>query len=454
MDRMPVRNKLLGSSLTLALLIVLFPAITRASSENRQLRIGLQRYFQGIRQASLLSSSDFVLIDSKTGAAIASSTNLEPITLEAGKSSLVLKRANGKQAEVGRSVIVRSNAEDALITVESPGRQCKKYRGALEVNLVSGALQLINVIDLEDYLLGVVPPEMPSMYPAEALKAQAVAARTYALENRRKHAGSGYELCDSTHCQVYDGALAEKPNCTRAVLDTSGVVITYGGELASIMYSADCGGATRAYSNVAKFPYLCGVKEPEHVEHTAWKACFKIADVRAKLVKAGIKEAAGLTAITIATTDSSGRVASLSITSPTGTTTITGDKLKAALGSSIQSLMFGIEAGADGTITISGKGCGHGVGMCQVGAKGLAQSPLNYTYDRILAHYFPGTTLTGANITPPTIAAKASPPANTDAASLPNPKAHSSAANSGSGRIEPPPQCGLIFDVRVKAPEL
>jgi len=154
----------------------------------------------------------------------------------------------------------------------------KTYRGAVEI-LVSGAgrLRAVNVVNLEDYLRGVVPQELgPTLYPElEALKAQAIAARTYAVANRGQFAGDGYDLCDTPRCQVYDGNRAEDPMSDAAVEQTAGLILTYEGRPINALYTATCGGHTEDGVNVfsqEKAPYLKGVEcYADEPTLTAWR---------------------------------------------------------------------------------------------------------------------------------------------------------------------------------------
>jgi stage II sporulation protein D len=139
----------------------------------------------------------------------------------------------------------------------------KPYRGRLEVFAnAQGALTVVNVISLEDYVRGVVPNELsPGGYPAlEALKAQAVAARTYALKNRGQFASDGFDLLPTTRSQVYGGLSTEHPLSTRAVVETRGLVATYRGEPINALYTSTCGGRTENAENIFNeaTPYLRG----------------------------------------------------------------------------------------------------------------------------------------------------------------------------------------------------
>jgi len=138
----------------------------------------------------------------------------------------------------------------------------KPYRGRLEI-LVAGSLGLLSVVnhvDMEDYLLGVVPSEMPASWPLEALKAQAVAARTYAASNLGRHARSGFDLCFDIHCQAYGGVAVEHAATSTAVRQTAGLVATYGGRLINAVYHAHAGGATDSSRVIwgSAEPYLVG----------------------------------------------------------------------------------------------------------------------------------------------------------------------------------------------------
>jgi hypothetical protein len=142
--------------------------------------------------------------------------------------------------------------------VELDGRP---YRGYLEATVNgSNALTVVNVVSLEDYLRGVVPAELsPEAFPEkEALKAQAIAARTYAVKRRGQFEAGGYDLCATAACQVYRGYAAERPLSNAAVAETAGEVLTFEGELIDALYTSTCGGRTENAENVfsERQPYL------------------------------------------------------------------------------------------------------------------------------------------------------------------------------------------------------
>jgi stage II sporulation protein D len=148
----------------------------------------------------------------------------------------------------------------------------KSYRGILEVfGNARNTFTIVNELPLEEYLLGVVPNELsPSTFgQMEALKAQAVAARTYIIKNMGQSRAEGYDICDTDQCQVYQGAGTEDPLSTQAVVETRGVVATYNGQPITALYSSTCGGRTESSENIfgEKLPYLvsvmCVYKHPE-----------------------------------------------------------------------------------------------------------------------------------------------------------------------------------------------
>lgn len=160
--------------------------------------------------------------------------------------------------EAGRIALVP--AASGRIHVED-----KAYRGVVEVRLTAyGTVRAIDWVELEDYLLGVVPAELgPEVYPRiEALKAQAVAARTYAWKHRGQFEDEGFDLCATPRCQVYDGATAEHPLSDRAVAATRGEILTFEGAPITALYTATCGGHTENAADVfpeEDAPYLTGV---------------------------------------------------------------------------------------------------------------------------------------------------------------------------------------------------
>ncbi len=145
-----------------------------------------------------------------------------------------------------------------IIRTKKPGYLCSKrawYRGDFVINNMGSGLTLINNVPLEDYLKGVVPSEMPSKWNEEALKAQAIAARSYAVATRNagKHASKGFDLVDTTADQVYGGASAEKATTTKAVKDTTGIVLVQNKKVLPTYYHASSGGQTKIWNSGSSF---------------------------------------------------------------------------------------------------------------------------------------------------------------------------------------------------------
>ncbi len=176
----------------------------------------------------------------------------------------------------------------------------KAYRGRLEVFANrSGTLTVVNVLGLEDYVRGVVPNELsPGGYPAlEAQKAQAIAARTYAVRNRNQFASQGFDLLPTTRSQVYGGLSTEHPLSTRAVEETRGLVATYRGEPINALYTSTCGGRTENAENIFNeaMPYLrgreCSLEGHAHFASFTIKSSRDLPDIRdgayAGLARAG-----------------------------------------------------------------------------------------------------------------------------------------------------------------------
>jgi stage II sporulation protein D len=162
--------------------------------------------------------------------------------------------------QIGSAALFPANATQDLSVDGVP------YRGLLEVRATdSGALTVVNVLNLEDYLRGVVPNELsPVSFPQlEALKAQAVAARTYALRNRGQYQSKGYDICATPACQVYRGRSSEHPLTDQAVEETRGIIASYRGNLINALYTSTCGGHTENAVNIfegeQEVPYLMGV---------------------------------------------------------------------------------------------------------------------------------------------------------------------------------------------------
>jgi stage II sporulation protein D len=287
----------------------------------------------------------------------------------------------------------------------------KSYRGILKIAKEGNTIRIINQLPLEDYLKGVIPAEMPtgrddSYY--EALKAFTICARTYAI-NKLSGNNGVFDIYLDTRDQVYGGADTEKELASRAVDETTGQVLTYNDKPAKVFYHASCGGHTENVKYVfglKSIPYLAGVEDGDPpncsiASNFSWEEKYpeKIFIERLRnLTFIGDKNFS-LKDVKVKSRDESGRVNLLEITLLSSDDDekiikLEGNKIRSIIRTAnnsdiLKSIMFSISMDDDKTVTIAGKGNGHGVGLCQWGA--IHQSVEGRNYKSILSFYFPGT---------------------------------------------------------------
>lgn len=190
------------------------------------------------------SSQGAQIINEKTGKVLYEIAPMEMYTLKAYKNTIGIFVDNVAY-NLGCTKIVIKPLNHGFMSAKK-----RWYRGVFVVKNIDNKLVLINSLPIEEYLLGVVPSEMPSSWSPEALKAQAIVARSYAIANRGKHAKLGYDLKDTTEDQAYGGATSEKAATNRAVLDTENIVITQDKKIIPAYYHASAGGHTLNSSEV------------------------------------------------------------------------------------------------------------------------------------------------------------------------------------------------------------
>jgi stage II sporulation protein D len=323
------------------------------------------------------------------------------------------------------------------------------YRGSADLIIKNSNLQVINIVDMEDYLKGVVPNEMPASWPKEALKAQAIAARSYAAKTKSA-------LTTSPNSQVYKGYSSEKPSTNEAVKETEGLYVKYNGQIIQAFFHSTSGGKTANVgdvwnSNQSLYPYLTSVADPyESSPHSNWSftfapstilQSFDFNDPSTILYDVSIKktgangEVGAVTVVTSAgektisgneskirdlfrTNDSRyynklpsnwfdikvNKDDALSVQTSKGKiplSTLNGQRVQTSVGSKtitgdvsikVQTVAGVVpispNAGAVTSIVVNGKGWGHRIGMSQYGAKSLAER--GWTAEQILRHYFKG----------------------------------------------------------------
>lgn len=357
----------------------------------------------------------------------------------------------------------------------------KQYRGCLRFAVNGTVMTAVNVVDLEEYLYGVIPAEMPASYGEEALKAQTLAARTYAMTKLNAHKSSGYELCDTINCQVYKGYSGENSKTNAIVDETEGEIICYNGTPIEAVFSASTGGYTENSENVwnSVVPYLRAVPEVGEYGNNTWTKTLTLSQLDSLLSAKG-ENIGSAQDIVITKISTGGRVQEMKIVGTSGSVTLTKENIRTYFSGacgSLPSKMFtingkggdpssgsrsvqrqatkssstgsltssaaanGITAKTEGTLSamngknlkldglsvsentnsnqntpvistgdyqiydvnistvengtfvFEGSGNGHGVGLSQNGAQGMAQR--GYSYEEIIKHYYTGVTIEG-----------------------------------------------------------
>jgi len=262
----------------------------------------------------------------------------------------------------------------------------RRYPGFLRILQEAKTLYAVNVVGLADYLAGVLPGEMPASFPLEALKAQAVLARTYAM--RALGRGAIYDLCATTACQVYLGLAKVQPSYRAAIQSTAGMVLAYRGGLVRAVYHADSGGKTASALEVwgQAFPYLV-VRDDPYTPGRWWQKTLDPERVAGALARLGLR-VGRVASMRVTGRTASGRVGTLVVKGSQGEVRLRAPQVTGFLrGLGLPSTLAWVEGG----LRFKGRGTGHGVGMSQWGAKGLAERGWNYR--EILGYYYPGTVL-------------------------------------------------------------
>ncbi len=270
----------------------------------------------------------------------------------------------------------------------------KKYFGGVRINKNRGSLTVINLVPVEEYLRGVLPEEMSISFHAEALRAQAVAARSFTLKNTGRHASEGYDLCAGTHCQVYEGVANVANETDKAVRDTRGEILYFNGSAALTTFHTDSGGMTESGLNVwgTDTPYLQAATEFEK-QTQPWTVRVTKSDFASRMGAAfGNLERVELSQLVIgkSATDrfNSGRIKFAIFVGSKKNARLTGAEIRSKF--SLPSTLCNIKI-EGGEVVFEGFGRGHGVGMSQYGANAYAKAGWNYK--KILAHYYKGTEL-------------------------------------------------------------
>jgi stage II sporulation protein D len=327
-------------------------------------------------------------------------------TVTISGEGLLAVRENGTAVPLNPPVIIKP-AKDVVVVDGVPYRRLiitaasevvvngRPYRGVADVSVADAGVLVVNEVPLEEYLVGLINCEISSAWPIEAVKAQAVIARTYALNRKEARRGAPYHLESSIMDQVYNGSRIEDSRARRGVSETAGEVLTYQGDLVQAFYHSNCGGRTEAAENVwgTAIPYLKGVdcQYCLSAPSGAWQQTLSLKDIEERLRAAGFKVGT-VTDVKGGVRNNRGRLKNVIVSSSRGDVAVPGDQFRKALGYGIiKSTNFTV-ATRNGEASFSGIGNGHGVGLCQWGAKQRALE--GFTYAEILSYYYPGTTLT------------------------------------------------------------
>lgn len=283
----------------------------------------------------------------------------------------------------------------------------RPYRGNLEIKKIGGRVWVINVLNIEDYLKGVVPCEIGKISPnlIEAAKAQAVAARTYAYAHYNQYQELGFDLHSTIQDQVYAGINVEDELINSAIKETKGAILVYQNRPVEAKYHSTCGGKTADFTDAWPGigpPYLKSVDCPYCIAspHYQWQKVSSkkefFINLRARLTKLGISflEKEFIKGFELKRNVKSNRVIEITIITTENEYSIETYNIRTLLGDAhdpgglLKANYFDLQVDGD-SIIIEGKGWGHGVGMCQFGAIEMARQGKNYK--QILLHYYPGT---------------------------------------------------------------
>ncbi|NET05070.1 MAG: SpoIID/LytB domain-containing protein [Symploca sp. SIO2B6] len=260
------------------------------------------------------------------------------------------------------------------------------YRGRTQLVSQTQGLTAVNHVSLEHYLYSVIGAEMSPSWPLEALKAQAVAARSYALHKTHTSPTRLYDLDDTVTFQVYKGIGTEANTTHQAVNATAGQVMTYNGKIILAVFHSASGGHTENVEDIWSnpLPYLRGVPDYDMGAPVyEWTKYFSRREISKRI--SGVGNVISMTAERITPR---GRVITMNVEGDRGRRSISGNDLRKALG--LRSRLFTVSPTAEG-FQVNGRGFGHGLGLSQWGAYNLAAQGLNY--QQILVYYYQGATL-------------------------------------------------------------
>ncbi len=338
-------------------------------------------------QAFVAVVGSYELVDGTDGSLLKKGRNLAASKVTATGRGIRI----GKEEWSRQRIVVKVRRKAGLYVNKRP------YRGDLLIAKEKGNnLLFVNTVDIESYVKGVLVHEISPKWPLASIKAQAVAARTYAFYQRQVMKDKLYDVTADVSSQVYGGSKAEKDRTNRAVNFTAGEILTYKGKVFPAYFHATCGGVTEKASELWQIDVeplaggrLCSFCSSS--PHYFWKTVLELKAIRDRLGERYVLqgEAANLA---VKERNPTGRVRTLVIKDKKDKTMeISAKDFRQLMGPDVvRSTNFSITL-EQGKVVLSGKGWGHGVGLCQWGAFGMARQ--GYIYEKILEFYYPGAVL-------------------------------------------------------------
>ena len=328
------------------------------------------------------------------------------LEIKTGQKYMLLERSTYEVRYIDstRLAVAGATLQSPVKLLAADGGDCVNlnghfYKGDIYMKTTADdKLEVIEHLSIEDYLYGVLPVEMSPDWPLEALKAQAVASRTYALKNANPK--KDYDITDGADTQVYNGASGMNSRIIDAVRSTRGEVLKYKEKLITAFFHACCGGHTASASSAwgeDVIKPLYGVRDPFCSDsiHSSWEYYATARDLLSFIQKKG-SSALKIKGVRISERDRSGRALKLKFATDAGSFTAAAAELRKNFGTyDIKSTFITRITPGSGGYEFYGRGWGHGVGMCQEGAKHMALNGKNYK--KILRQYYPGTSIGDVN---------------------------------------------------------
>ncbi|MBF0171681.1 MAG: SpoIID/LytB domain-containing protein [Nitrospinae bacterium] len=346
--------------------------------------------------AALAATVRVALVTSEPQATVTAYT---PIIVEVGEETLVIDGPVTVVATAERFLVDGRPwpvNEVTLSTDELPLRfQGRSYRGEMRIVRNGRELAVVNHVDLEDYVAGVIGVEMSPTWPLESLKAQAVASRSYVAVQMTRPRGADWDVCATVASQVYRGLERESGLVRQAVTETGGIVALYNGAVAETFFHSSAGGRTSTLSeawNGKDRPYLVSTVADHEggAPFVRWRVGLSGSHIREQLAKRGIRVGA-IRSINPSKFTKSGRVATLRIVHDRGEIKMSAGRFREMIGqTTLRSSRFSVSR-KKGQFVFVGNGFGHGVGMSQFSARGMALK--GATFDEIVTHFYAGVSL-------------------------------------------------------------